>query len=694
LLQRSTKAGIVITALAWWVTYVPGQTGSELNFSSDALRLPFAVEDSESYCNLGVNNLGNSRADVKIFLVSSQGGLLGSTELTIPSQGLVQINHIVPHLQETSANPSPEGCLVIESHQDIRAWVSMIDKQSLDPSLMLASAETSSRILIPSSVSSHWYSSRLIVVNASPENGALNIAVRDPTGVIQASRANLPIAGNGYLHFRDIYEAMGLTGAERFGPIELEADGEIQLQALLHIRSSERTGGFFSGVNPSRAGRNLVLPYLQESSDFRTNLGLNNPGPVSANVTLSFVDDAGVIEGTLHTILPPHTLTQLNRILRLLSGSEGISKLEGGLLITADQDLFAWTSLIDNLSQDPALAVAQSRGAARWLIPSTTSLGNFRSSLALRNLDNGTAQVELKARAPNGDLQSTFTTPIAGQGMLVSKDIRAELGLAGSFGPLEITSLEGNPLLAVSQVSSAQRTGGSFSGIPLEQQRRVLYLTQSAGFEHGVLPLSEDVLKELGEQSGAFQTTVSRDSSVINRENLKGYDALVFYTTGELPFSSEQKQAFLDFVLSGKAFVGIHSATDTFYTWLEYGELIGAYFDGHPWHQEVTIQTEDPLHPATRHLAPSFRITDEIYQFRSFSREKVHVLLRLDNSSVDLNAPGVNRADRYFANAWTRQYGSGRVFYTALGHRDEVWRDPRFQQHLLNGIRWAMGDVR
>jgi type 1 glutamine amidotransferase len=122
--------------------------------------------------------------------------------------------------------------------------------------------------------------------------------------------------------------------------------------------------------------------------------------------------------------------------------------------------------------------------------------------------------------------------------------------------------------------------------------------------------------------------------------------------------------------------------------------LIGAYFDGHPWHQEVTIQTEDPLHPATRHLAPSFRITDEIYQFRSFSREKVHVLLRLDNSSVDLNAPGVNRADGYFANAWTRQYGSGRVFYTALGHRDEVWRDPRFRQHLLNGIRWAMGDVR
>jgi type 1 glutamine amidotransferase len=108
----------------------------------------------------------------------------------------------------------------------------------------------------------------------------------------------------------------------------------------------------------------------------------------------------------------------------------------------------------------------------------------------------------------------------------------------------------------------------------------------------------------------------------------------------------------------------------------------------------VAIKIEDPDHPATRHLAPVFQITDEIYQFRSFIREQVHVLLSLANNSVNLSVPGVNRSDGDFALAWTRPFGSGRVFYTALGHGEEVWQDKRFQRHLLNGIRWTMRDVR
>jgi type 1 glutamine amidotransferase len=222
----------------------------------------------------------------------------------------------------------------------------------------------------------------------------------------------------------------------------------------------------------------------------------------------------------------------------------------------------------------------------------------------------------------------------------------------------------------------------------------VLYLTHAAGFQHGVLPLSENVLREIGTASRAFEVTVARDSSLVSRESLRDYDAVVFYTSGELPLSDVQKKALLDFVRSGKGFAGIHSATDTLYSWPEYGELIGGYFDGHPWHQEVAIETEDPVHPSTRHLVPAFRITDEIYQFRSFIREQVHGLLRLDNNSVNLSVPGVNRSDGDFALAWTRPFGSGRVFYTALGHREEVWQDKRFQQHLLNGIRWTMRDVR
>jgi uncharacterized protein len=217
----------------------------------------------------------------------------------------------------------------------------------------------------------------------------------------------------------------------------------------------------------------------------------------------------------------------------------------------------------------------------------------------------------------------------------------------------------------------------------------VLYLTHSAGFKHDVLPLSQQILKEIGERTGAFEITATDDCSLLSREGLKKYDAVIFYTTGELPITEDQKAAFLDFIRSGKGFVGIHSATDTFYKWPEYGELIGGYFDGHPWHQEVTIRVEDRTHPATRRLEQSFNIKDEIYQIKNFSRDRVHVLMSLDINSVDLKLPGVHRTDKDFAVAWCRHYGSGRVFYTALGHRPEVWQDERFQQHLLGALRWV-----
>ena len=179
--------------------------------------------------------------------------------------------------------------------------------------------------------------------------------------------------------------------------------------------------------------------------------------------------------------------------------------------------------------------------------------------------------------------------------------------------------------------------------------------------------------------------------TAISDRSLQAFDVVSFYTTGELPLDDRQKDALIAFVRGGKGFVGIHSATDTFYKWPAYGEMVGGYFDGQPWHQAVKVRVEDPKHPATSHLPDGFTISDEIYQFRSWSRDRVHVLLSLDPGSVDLTKEGVQRTDRDFALAWTREEGKGRVFYTALGHEADVWRDPGFRQHLAGGIRWAAG---
>jgi type 1 glutamine amidotransferase len=219
---------------------------------------------------------------------------------------------------------------------------------------------------------------------------------------------------------------------------------------------------------------------------------------------------------------------------------------------------------------------------------------------------------------------------------------------------------------------------------------KLLYMTLSAGFHHEVVPFSTEIVKQIGEKSGAFDITVTANVGDFTAANLKPYDAVMFYTTGELPMTEEEKRAFIDFVRSGHGFVGVHSATDTFYQWEDYLKLIGAYFNDHPWHQQVTIEVADPSSPLVSFLGKSFQMNDEIYQMSDFQADTSHVLLRLDPNSVDLKNPRVRPRFYGWPLAWTRMDGKGRVFSTALGHEKAVWEDPRFQELLLNGIKWAM----
>ena len=216
----------------------------------------------------------------------------------------------------------------------------------------------------------------------------------------------------------------------------------------------------------------------------------------------------------------------------------------------------------------------------------------------------------------------------------------------------------------------------------------ILMLRHSAGFEHTYLPNAEVALKQLGKENGWNVRTTHRCDR-ITPESLEKLDMLVFATTGNLAFDADQKRALLDFVKGGKAFVGIHNATDTCYDWPEYGEMLGGYFAGHPWHQEVNVIVEDANHPATRMLGDSFRVVDEIYTFKNWDRNKTHVLMRLDNDSVDVSRG--NRDDNDYAMGWCHTYGQGRVMYTALGHPDELWEERWFLDHIAGCIKWAGG---
>jgi len=236
--------------------------------------------------------------------------------------------------------------------------------------------------------------------------------------------------------------------------------------------------------------------------------------------------------------------------------------------------------------------------------------------------------------------------------------------------------------------------GASVVSAQSAKKGKLLYMTLTKGYRHATVDLSKQIVKEIGDRSGLYETTVTEDVGLFTRDNLKNYDVIMFNTTGELPMTDEQKKEFIDFVRNGKGFVGVHSATDTFYMWAEFGELIGGYFNGHPWHEMVTIEVADPSSPIVGFLGKSFQINDEIYQVSDFQYKDSHVLLRLDRNSVDLKKPGVMHRHYGWPIAWTRSFGKGRVYYNGLGHDDWVWKDPRFQDMLRNGIQWVLGAPR
>lgn len=232
--------------------------------------------------------------------------------------------------------------------------------------------------------------------------------------------------------------------------------------------------------------------------------------------------------------------------------------------------------------------------------------------------------------------------------------------------------------------------------------KRLLVVGEEKGYRHEAVSHAMATIERLGRESGLWVTTIRTDTEALtkkkleyNAKNLNDFDAVVFYTGGELEMNEEQKAALISFVREdGKGFVGVHSATITFTNWPEYGEMIGGYFDEHPWGTlAAPIVVEDDSFPGMQLWPRSFVLKDEIYQLKDYSRDKVRVLMRLDADKLDLKNPRVHRLDRDFAVAWARQFGKGRVFYSTLGHVEQNWDDPRLQKMYAEAIKWALGLV-
>jgi len=226
-------------------------------------------------------------------------------------------------------------------------------------------------------------------------------------------------------------------------------------------------------------------------------------------------------------------------------------------------------------------------------------------------------------------------------------------------------------------------------------KKRILFFTQSDGYRHSVVrrPLTgeishaERIFKKIATEAG-YEVALSQDfHDLKNKGDLKNYDVIVTFTSGNPKIA---KEALMEWVRAGGAFMGIHASTDSFKDDPAYVKFIGAAFKTHaPGNKEVTIKVEDPNHPATKMLGGEWKIVDEIYQFNGFVRDNVHMLLSIDMDKTNLKQQKMER-DKYYPVSWTRAESKGRMFYTSLGHREDVWTNPVYQKHLLGGLAWAL----
>ncbi len=275
---------------------------------------------------------------------------------------------------------------------------------------------------------------------------------------------------------------------------------------------------------------------------------------------------------------------------------------------------------------------------------------------------------------------------------------------------------------------------------------KVLIYSHCNGFVHrGAIEHAKVVLHMMGEKTGAYTAVVSDDLSNFEADKIKEFDAIILSnTTGELfqaraprkprkpnpkraknqeqlkkamakyekqmeewkkkkeafdkapkPDTEQLRKSFMDWIKAGGGVVGIHAATDCSYKWKEYGEMMGGYFAGHPWHMKVHIKNDDPENPVNACLdGKGFVITDEIYQFNRgvYSRDKLRVLLSLDIGEGKTPDKG-KREDDDYAVSWLNTHGKGRIYYNSLGHRDEIFWNPTVLKHYLAGIQWVLGDL-
>ncbi len=284
-----------------------------------------------------------------------------------------------------------------------------------------------------------------------------------------------------------------------------------------------------------------------------------------------------------------------------------------------------------------------------------------------------------------------------------------------------VSLLGQDPVPSAEEIAKMRAAMPTRARVPAWKPRKLLVFSRSWGYKHTARPYGVKAFEIMARQTGAFEAVLAEDDdSLFEPANLKHFDAVVFNNTNEEIFLPEDfaklsqdqqararqrderlKKSLADFIRNGGGLAVIHAGVASFAGWPEFGEIVGARFDNHPWGagSTVVLRIEEPSHPLTAAFKePFFIVTDEIYQVTSpYSRENLRILIGVDPGRTRTTLQQrelIHRRDGDFAMTWVKSYGKGRVFYCALGHQHELFWNPIVLQHYLDGVQFVLGDLK
>lgn len=317
-----------------------------------------------------------------------------------------------------------------------------------------------------------------------------------------------------------------------------------------------------------------------------------------------------------------------------------------------------------------------------------------------------TALLTLTLAASAGAIERLRDVPLQANALAATRpSVRAALGRAAPAGP------------TAAELAKMEAAAPDKPRVRPERPRRLLVFSLAFGYKHSSIPYGKKMTEIFARKTGAFEVTITDDPAAFEAESLARFDAVLLNNTNNEIFLPEDydklppdqqararerderlKRNLVEFVRSGKGLAAIHAGLASFRKWEEWGDIIGGRFVSHPWNSGsvVTLRIDEPDHPvALAFGGPSYVHKDEIYQFAPpYSRARQRVLVSLDTAKTDMTKKGIVRTDGDFGLSWVKPFGQGRIFYCAFGHDHDVFWNPVMLQHYLDGIQFALGDLK